>query len=419
MFPTQDGVKKLSAAATRCTSLAHDTAMPGSDAPKASLLSAASTAQDAALAMLQSLSVVAARDRWKKGKSTETPDAANAGKGARTELDDIFKDSGWSDRVNKDENGRIYDWCGMFVVSSYFKGAGMASQLRAGFYHVDNVKDFFQYQQAHNADRAPASIWADGQWWGLHDYHQQRGSVRLWTPRATIQASLKAGSSPEIRPGDTCLIDHGGGNSPSHIVMVESYDAATRTLVSIEGNTYGIHADKDGKAERLDDDHLKDSTQGSGTAAGIHERDMSTLAPGPTTYTVKEANAYVREDDDLTKFKMDGVKKVALAVGSSVVITEVKDSAGARYGHLQDGGWTRMSNLATTAAALPKGAAKPSSGATVWGVGRPSVVDFEDGHEYAVHAVPAELQHTSPADIKALAKKKDKAGAQAKAVGVK
>ena len=62
---------------------------------------------------------------------------------------------------------------------------------------------------------------------------------------------------------------------------------------------------------------------------------------------------------------------------------------------------------------------KPNAGATIWGVGRPSMVDFEDGHEYSIHAVPAELQHTSPTDIKALAKKKDKAGAQAKAIGVK
>src|SRR6185503_2471863 len=170
VFPTQEAIKKLSGAATQCTTLAHDTGMPGSEAAKTSLQSAGATAQDAALAMLQSLSVVAARDRWKKGKSTETPDAAHAGKGARTELDDIFKDSGWSDRVNADENNRIYDWCGMFVVSSYFKGAGMASKLRAGFYHVDNVKDFFQYQQAHNPDRAPASIWADGQWWSMQDY---------------------------------------------------------------------------------------------------------------------------------------------------------------------------------------------------------------------------------------------------------
>jgi hypothetical protein len=420
VFPTQEGVKKLSAAATLCTSLARDAAMPGGAPGKAQLTSAASTTQDASLAMLQSLSVSAARERWTKGKATETPDAAKAGTGARTELDDIFKDAGWSDRVNKDENGRIYDWCGMFVVSSYFKGAGMASQLRAGFYHTDNVKDFFQYQQAHNADRAPASIWADGQWWGLHDYHEQRGSVRLWTPRATIQAALQAGTAPDIRPGDTCLIDHSGGNSPGHIVMVESYDAATKTMVTIEGNTFGVHADKDGKAERLDDDHLKSSTQGSGTAAGIHERDMSTLAPGPTTYTVKDASSYVRQDDDLTQFKMDGVKKVALPVGSSVVITEVKDSAGAKYGHLQDGGWTKMTNLTkAAAAALPKGAAKPNAGATVWGVGRPSMIDFEDGHEYAIHAVPAELQHTSPADIKELARKKDKAGQQAKAVGVK
>jgi hypothetical protein len=417
-FPTQDDVHALSHASTLCGSLARDSQMPGNAATKATLQAGTDAMQDATLATLQSRSVVTARERWKKGKSTESPDAAHAGKGARTELDEIFKDAGWSDRVNADENSRIYDWCGMFVASSYFKGAGLASQLRAGFYHVNNVKDFFQYEQAHNPDRSPSSIWADGQWSGLREYHQARGSSRQWTTRATIQAALKGGQSPDIRSGDTCLIDHGGGNNPVHIVMVESYDATTKILVTIEGNTYGVVADGD-RAEHVDDDHLKDSARGNGTAAGIHERDMSTLAPGPTTYTVSEPNAYIREDSDLTKFRMDGPKKAVLAVGASVVVTEVKNVAGGRYGHLQDGGWTKVSNLTSTVAALPKGAAKPNSGATVFGVGRPSVVDFEDGHGYAIHAVPAELQHTSPDDIKAMAKKKDKAGGQAKAVGVK
>jgi hypothetical protein len=419
IFPTQQAVMTLSGAATQCGQLAADAGMPGDAAPKASLTAAVAVVQDASLAMLQATSVGAARERWKKGKSTQTPDVDKAGKGARTEIDDVFKDSGWNERVSVDtDHNKVYDWCGMFVVSSYYKGAGLASQLRSGFYHTDNVQDFFKYEQLHNPDRVPSWIWADGQWSSLHDYHQQRGSARMWTPRATIQAALKAGQAPDIRPGDTCLIDHVGGNKPVHIVMVESYDPTTKILVSIEGNTYGVIADGD-KAAHVDDDHLKDFDHSGATASGIHEIDMSTLAPGPAPYTVAAANAYLREDADPTKFKLEDGKKVAIAVGTAVTVTEAKDVAGHKYGHLQDGGWTAMSNLKSAAPALPKGAAARNAGATVWGVGRPSLVDFEDGHEYSIHAVPADLQHTSPADIKAMAKKQDKAGAQAKAVGVK
>jgi hypothetical protein len=52
-------------------------------------------------------------------------------------------------------------------------------------------------------------------------------------------------------------------------------------------------------------------------------------------------------------------------------------------------------------------------------VGRPSIVDFEDGHDYAVDAVPAELTTTSPDEIRELAKKKGKAGAAARDVKIK
>jgi hypothetical protein len=130
-------------------------------------------------------------------------------------------------------------------------------------------------------------------------YHQARGSLRTWTPRTTIQAALASGGTVDIRPGDTCLIDHHGGNTPSHIVMVESYNPTTRQLVG-------------------------------------------------------------------------------------------------------------------TSSAPPAGGYSAASGATVWGVGRPSAVDFEEGHDYATSQVPAALQHTSPADICALAQRRGTEGAAAR-----
>jgi hypothetical protein len=421
VFPSQAQAKQLGTDAGKLTTLAADAAMQAGAAAKAALQTASSTAQDAALATLQSLSVVAARDRWKKGTSTETPGADKAGTGARTELDDIFKDSGFSDRVSTYTNDkgdkRVFDWCGMFVVSSYFKGAGMASQLRGGFWHTDNVQDFFGYAQVHNAGRVPMSIWADSKWWNLKDYHKARGSLRTWTPRATIQTAL-AGAGADIRPGDTCLIDHSGGNSPSHIVMVESYNATTKQLVTIEGNTFGIHADASGKAERLDDDHLKTSTQGAGTAAGVHVRDLRQLAPGPGKYVVNNGEAYVRDDADLSKYKLDGGKKVTIPADATVDVTELKDVAGASYAKVTDHGWTRFSNLSTSGKP-PAGGYSAAAGATVFGVGRPSFVDFEDGHEYATNQVPADLQTTSPADMRELAKKKDKTGTEARAIDLK
>jgi hypothetical protein len=422
VFPTQAQVKQFGGAAAKFNELSRDAALPAGPDTKATLQSIGTTAQDATLAMLQSLSVVSARDRWTTGTSTETPSADKAGTGPRTEIDEIFKDAGWANRVQTytTDSGkkRVFDWCGMFVVSSYWKGAGMAKQLRAGFYHTDNVQDFFNYAQAHNAGRIPMSIWAENQWWNLKEFHKARGSLRQWTPRATVQAALAAGGTGDIRPGDTCLIDHKGGNSPSHIVMVESYDPVTKQLVTIEGNTFGIHADKDGKAERLDDDHLKKSTQGSGTATGLHVRDMRQLAPGPGQYVVTNAQATVREDEDLTRYKKEDGKNVVIPVDTTVEVTELQDVGGAKYAKVTDWGWTKFTNLGTSGKP-PTGGYKAAGGATVWGVGRPSLVDFEDGHEYAVNQVPAELQTTSPTEMHELAKHKDKTGAAVRKLDLK
>jgi hypothetical protein len=399
--PSAAEVRQFAAAAADLEELSRAAGLPTTAAGKAALSSAATTAQDAALAMLQSLSVLSARERWKKGAATETPSNANAGRGPRVEVDEIFKDSagGFGDRASVDTaKGRVFDWCGMFVAASYAKGASMQQRLRAGFNDVANVKDYFQYTQKTNAQRTPLSIWAEGAWWTLHDYHQTRSSLRKWTPRAALATALAAGTA-DIRPGDTCLIDHGGGDAPGHIVMVESYDAATGQLVTIEGNTWGIMPDATGKAARGNDGQLAAARAAGATTTGIHVRDLSQLAPQPGTYKVVDQFAYVRVPEDLTKVKMVNGEKLKIPT-VEVEVTELKTVGKDIFANVKDHGWTAFSNLANPAA--PAGAYQAIRGATVFGVGRPSLVDFED-HEYAVHAVPAALRNVSPADIRKLA----------------
>jgi hypothetical protein len=129
--------------------------------------------------------------------------------------------------------------------------------------------------------------------------------------------------------------------------MVESYDASTGQLVTIEGNTFGIRANKDGEVNRMEDgEHISAGTGNAG--AGLHIRDMNT-------------------------------------VSSEVAKQHPKDPKAPKP---------------------PKGAYAAKSGATVWGIGRPSLVDYEDGHSYAVNSVPELLRSTSPEAMRELAKKR-------------
>jgi len=75
------------------------------------------------------------------------------------------------------------------------------------------------------------------------------------------------------------------------------------------------------------------------------------------------------------------------------------------------------SNLSTSAEP-PRGGYRVWSGATVTGVGRPLIIDFEDGHDYVTHQVASELQFTSPDEIikRAEYKGSDKSKAKARVV---
>jgi hypothetical protein len=313
---------------------------------------------DAILAIQQGASVLSARATWaEKPREGSGASEIEAQKKAKDDpLNAIFKDSGFANRVTSHKNSegvdKISDWCGMFVGASLFRGGGLDEELRAGMLHTSNVLDYFQYTQVANAGRVPKSIWADGEWHDLKTYHATRGSTRTWQSRGAVTAVMEGGGALDVRPGDVVLIDHKGNKpSPQHITMVESYDPATHQLVTIEGNTGGIRAGADGKVGDAGDGHHKTNATGR-DGSGLHTRDMTNM------------------------------------------------SAKSRETHAE----AHAANMARHAS-TPKGAYRGTKGATVFGIGRPSAVDFEE-HQYATRAVPEELRRLSPSEMEAKAKAK-------------
>lgn len=253
------------------------------------LTGAASGMADAALAIYQSHAVLGARADWVTGfrqDQVATADAATQAEadkalrgkqGAKDGLNAVFSDSGFNYYGVQGEQTRSgwkpHDWCGMFVVRHMFRSAGLDAELRGGFYDVTNVNDFFHYTQTASPDRIPVTVWVpeEGRWMDLREYHRLRGSERTWTPRAEIQAEVQAGGSP-FRSGDTLLINHAGGNVAQHIVMVDSYDAATGELRTLEGNTLGIRSNGKGLVSRNRQGEF--AADSGNTSVGIHVREM-------------------------------------------------------------------------------------------------------------------------------------------------
>jgi hypothetical protein len=138
--------------------------------------------------------------------------------------------------VGMDES---FDWCGFFAANQYMRSS-LDRDLRQGFFHVDNVEDYFTYHYASGPHaRVKKWIYAEGAWHELQTYHSARGSVRHWTDARAIHG----GGTLDIRSGDIVLIDHSGSARPDHIVMVQSWDAATQTLFTIGGNDGGYEVD--------------------------------------------------------------------------------------------------------------------------------------------------------------------------------
>ncbi|WP_428266660.1 hypothetical protein [Haliangium sp.] len=252
---------------------------------------AAGELADAALAIYQGRAVLSARADWLLGYRQDSlagADAADRNQassilrrrpGAQAGLNQVFADSGFN-RYGVQAEGSTRsgwepaDWCGMFVVTHLFRASGLDGELRSGFLEVSNVHDFFNYAQVANASRVPLTVWVpeEGRWMDLRGYHGSRGSERQWTGRDAIGTEIQAGGAP-FRSGDVCLINHSGGDTAQHIVMVDSYVAATGELRTIEGNTLGIRSTDQGTVERNDEGSF--ARDRGETSVGIHIREMN------------------------------------------------------------------------------------------------------------------------------------------------
>jgi hypothetical protein len=251
----------------------------------AGLTEVAHSCEGAALALLQARAVLNARATWRADAAqSSTPAQIGSGNRPRNEVDDIFADSGFGSRQSLRQNGTRDDWCGMFVAASMFRGAALDKNARMAFAHTDNVYDFFRYSSRPvNDKRTPLSIWAEGQWWGVKAYHEQRGLPRKWVQGAALDGA-------DIRPGDVALIRHKGtkpaGEVANHIVMVDSWDPTTGKLVTMEGNVLeGVRPDGAGEAKRTPDGDLASTktTAPSPSSTAAHVRDMNdqqTKTPG-------------------------------------------------------------------------------------------------------------------------------------------
>ncbi len=298
------------------------------------LAEAAHACEDAALTLLQGRAVLEARAVWRADDAqSATPAQIGNPKRRRSEVDDIFADSGFGFRQSLRKDGTRDDWCGMFVAASMFRGAALDKNMRKAFAHTDNVYDFFRYTANVNDERTPLSIWAEDRWWSVKEYHAQRGLPRTWTTGAQVTGG-------DIRPGDVALIRHQGSKPDNaianHIVMVDSWDPATGKLVTIEGNVMeGVRPGADGEPQTLDDGStLRSTTTTAPSSTALHVRDMNdqrTLTPG----------------------------------------------AG-KHGKYQERG-----------------------ARTVFGIGRPSLVDFEQ-HVFGKQLVPEEHRYKSPDELRRL-----------------
>lgn len=233
------------------------------------------------------------------------------------------------------DGGASVDWCGMFA-SAQVRAAGFAPEHHMSFNHTSNVAQFFQYDAASSSGRVMGMIRPFGQ--GpeqgreLRAYHQERGSLRSW------KAGVEIGD--DIRAGDIVTVDFERDGSASHVAVVASYTPAAgdrnAVLVTIDGNAYG--AQKPGvRAPAFD---------GSDSMAALantpNERDVST-----------------------SRWEVDPAQQ--------------QDGAGPTF--------DRSAMLPTTGG---------ERNLVIHGRGRPSLVDFELGHEYPDHSERISVPSAEP-----------------------
>jgi peptidoglycan hydrolase-like protein with peptidoglycan-binding domain len=185
------------------------------------------TQGDAELQRLQESTIASARRELAAGVHEDLGD--NRG----TRIDQYARDGGM---------GTGMEWCGFFTGFNYNEAAresGGRFKENIRFHSFQKARAYFEYRTYTNAS-ATENARQDG----LQAQHQAEGSTRRWmvlngsgghrhaTQNNRPHETYEPSTLP-IRAGDTALFTRG------HVGLVESYDATSGRLTTIEGNAGG------------------------------------------------------------------------------------------------------------------------------------------------------------------------------------
>jgi hypothetical protein len=211
------------------------------------------------------------------------------------------------------------DWCGGFVETQYIP-LKIHSLLKELFWSTQKMESFFTYKRDYDPYHW---IKVNNQIMTVQDYHKERGSSRHWL--TTDAKEL------DIRPGDIVLQDNRGGIGADHIQMVQSWDASTSTLYTIEGN---------GKAYQVDNNPTKTA---STNKLGTKEETQKEREKREKREKIEQSTGYHLRNDTS-----------AVGLGSYDLSKEPTENE------------------------VKKMRAKGTEVVRIVGIGRPSLVDFED-----------------------------------------
>lgn len=248
----------------------------------------------------------------------------------------------WRDRWRKEASlgvGGGDDWCGAFSAAQ-LRAAGMAPEHHMSFNHTSNVEGFFTYRDSQGNQRVMTTIVARDdaarRERELAEYHGERRARRDW--------KLGSEVGDDLRPGDIITVAWEVGGAARHIAIVASYTPASgdtgAVLVTIDGNAFGVK--KPGAAmPAFDGENAAEMTAYSDSATGANERDVSIsrweTQPGAT--------------ESATESSTEGAT--------------TEEGEGPQFDRSE---------------MLPDGRGYQSF--AIYGRGRPSLVDFELGHEF-------------------------------------
>jgi hypothetical protein len=254
----------------------------------------------------------------------------------------------WSDASEEDQDAQrqayhdeagnpdpTTNWCGMFAAAQ-LRAGGMAGAMRMSFNSEYQCREFFTYGTGWSYTPTTIRPFKQGEPIPIKDYHTQRGAPRSWL------AATDAGG--DLRPGDIVLLDWTNANQSDrndheqnlidradHIVIVRSWDPATRVLVTIDGNVYAAkkHRGQEPGFDGTDDNNAFADAPDSDVGTSRYEAGSG----GNVTLGAQNVGAAFNREEMMT----DPTTK------------RQKDT------------WKSM---------------------TLMGRGRPSVVDYEEDHEY-------------------------------------